>query len=611
MWRSADEVPVGVRSAGTVVEIGDTGQLSGKGIRAVWHRLWPLIKPARGRLLLLGGGSVLTGLLEAAVLVLLVQIALAISSDTSGVSIGLGPLGTQVFTVTELFGAAVFCGLLRLAIGIAIADSSPRVSGRILASYRREAVSAFLAGSWAKQEAEKQGHFQDLATGHTSRVAQLALLAVLVLGAAGNLASIAVSALVVNAAVAIGLVLAVAVLLAVLRPLASRSRAESARFAEANRTYAGLVSDIVRLARELKVFRVEAEVAARADDLVQETATAYQRNQSYVYLLPALYQGLTLVLILMALALLHTADLGSPQSLGAVVLLLFRGLSYGQNLQHNLHQVNDLLPYVERVQETIRGYEAEADPDGVVSVDRVDSLEFADVSFDYGGRPALRNVSWVMEQGECVGVVGPSGAGKSTLVQIILRLRKPTSGRFSMGSQDVADIRLEDWRRLVSYVPQDPDLIDGTVAENIRFFREEISDDAVRRSAESAHLHDEIMALPDGYETIIGPREKALSGGQKQRLCLARALAGGPSLLILDEPTSALDLRSEKAVHESLEELKGEVTLVIVAHRMSTLKICDRIMVLERGELKAFMEADQLAESSEFFREALDLARGA
>ena len=173
------------------------------------------------------------------------------------------------------------------------------------------------------------------------------------------------------------------------------------------------------------------------------------------------------------------------------------------------------------------------------------------------------------------GVVGPSGAGKSTLVQILLNLRMPDEGRYLINGVPVQQLRQDDWHARVAYVPQEPRLVHASVAENIRYFRD-LDDDAVVRAAQLARIHDDIESWPNGYETIVGPRADAVSGGQQQRICLARALAAQPEILILDEPTSALDPRSEALIQESRPRSSTRCAFII-AHRMSTLDICDRV----------------------------------
>jgi ATP-binding cassette subfamily B protein len=178
----------------------------------------------------------------------------------------------------------------------------------------------------------------------------------------------------------------------------------------------------------------------------------------------------------------------------------------------------------------------------------------------------------------------------------------------AQGLRTAADVSLAEWTQRVGYVPQDPRLLSATVAENIRFYRRYLSDADVVAAAKQAHVHDEIMALPDGYDTTIGQRADAVSGGQRQRLCIARALAGRPDFLILDEPTSALDVRSESLVQESLKTLHGEFTLLIVAHRLSTLNICDRIMVIVNGVVEAFESPNAVLQTNAFYRQAVELS---
>jgi ABC-type multidrug transport system fused ATPase/permease subunit len=150
---------------------------------------------------------------------------------------------------------------------------------------------------------------------------------------------------------------------------------------------------------------------------------------------------------------------------------------------------------------------------------------------------------------------------------------------------DLADIDDDDWTRICALVPQDPRLIEGTIAENIRFFRARITEDEIHRAAELAHLADAIHALPDGFETKLGARSQGLSGGQRQRLAIARALAGNPQVLVLDEPTSALDSASEELFRQTLHELRGRVTLVVIAHRPTTIDVCDTVITVDDGAI--------------------------
>ena len=157
-------------------------------------------------------------------------------------------------------------------------------------------------------------------------------------------------------------------------------------------------------------------------------------------------------------------------------------------------------------------------------------------------------------------------------------------------------------------MPQDAWLFAGSVAENIAFFRTDVTREALERAARQANLHDEIMAMPRGYDTPVGERGGQLSGGQRQRLCIARALVEEPDVLLLDEPTSALDVHSENMIRQTLASLTPRATVFVVAHRLSTLEICDRIMVIGEGRLEGFDTRERLAATNPFYRKALELS---
>jgi ABC-type multidrug transport system fused ATPase/permease subunit len=294
-----------------------------------------------------------------------------------------------------------------------------------------------------------------------------------------------------------------------------------------------------------------------------------------------------------------------------VILLLVRAASIGQQVQGAYQGLRQSLPFIERVQDAAQRYSASTPVTGDVPLASVSSLAFEHVSFFY--RPTqqvLSDISFTVDGGQAIGVIGPSGAGKSTLVQILLQLRTPKQGRYLVNGRSADEFAREDWHRRVAYVPQEPRLVHASVAENIRYYREGIDDEAMERAARLARIHEDVIAWSDGYDTIVGPRADAVSGGQQQRICLARALAARPEVLVLDEPTSALDPQSEVLIQESLTALKSELTLFIVAHRMSTLDVCDRVMVIVDGRLMAFDMIEVLQRESSYYRMATTIAAG-
>jgi len=211
-------------------------------------------------------------------------------------------------------------------------------------------------------------------------------------------------------------------------------------------------------------------------------------------------------------------------------------------------------------------------------------IVFDDVSFSYPGRPdVLRHVSFEILPGERVAIVGPTGAGKSTMMSLLGRFSDPEEGRIRLDGHDLRDLRVEDLRNRLSFVLQEPVLFKGSIATNIRYGRLDASDEDVERAAKDAGADEFIRQLPHGYHTDVGERGAQLSGGERQRVCVARAFVRDAPVLILDEPTSSIDSRTELAVLDALDRLAEGRTTLIIAHRLSTVRDADRVIVLDHG----------------------------
>ena len=216
------------------------------------------------------------------------------------------------------------------------------------------------------------------------------------------------------------------------------------------------------------------------------------------------------------------------------------------------------------------------------------SLAFKRVNFHYASRPeapVLRDVDFQVEPGQRIALVGPSGAGKSTVFSLILGFHHPESGRITFDDVHAAEISLPCLRAQMAIVPQEVILFGGTILENIEYGNPGASREDIARIAEMANAHDFISRLPDGYDTIVGPRGTKLSGGQRQRIAIARAILANPRILLLDEATSALDSESERQVNEALERLMHGRTSLVIAHRLSTVRHADNILVFNHGKI--------------------------
>jgi ATP-binding cassette, subfamily B, bacterial len=214
-------------------------------------------------------------------------------------------------------------------------------------------------------------------------------------------------------------------------------------------------------------------------------------------------------------------------------------------------------------------------------------VRFEHVGFSYrADRPLLRDFQLELQPGEHVGVVGPSGSGKSTVTRLVLRLMDIDSGRILVDGQDIARCTQASLRRAISYVPQDPQMLHRSIAENIWYGQDGPPDlDRIREVAEAAFVDEFVVDLPDGYLTVVGERGLKLSGGQRQRVAIAQAMLKSAPLLVLDEATSSLDSDSERYVQEALWRLMAGSTALVIAHRLSTIAHLDRIIVVDNGRI--------------------------
>ena len=259
-------------------------------------------------------------------------------------------------------------------------------------------------------------------------------------------------------------------------------------------------------------------------------------------------------------------------------------------------QFQEALGATKRVFEILDTEPDVRDAPGALPVAAVDgAISLRDLSFGYDDdQYVLRDIDLEIAAGEVIALVGPSGAGKTTLFNLIPRFYDPDSGAILIDGRDIRAIKQSSLRRHIGIVPQETLLFGGSVRENILYGKLDADDAELIAAARSANAHDFIMALPKGYDTIVGERGVKLSGGQRQRVAIARALLKNPTILLLDEATSSLDNESELLVQEALSRLMRNRTTIIIAHRLSTVRIAHRIAVLDRGHIVELGRHDEL-----------------
>jgi ABC-type multidrug transport system fused ATPase/permease subunit len=282
-------------------------------------------------------------------------------------------------------------------------------------------------------------------------------------------------------------------------------------------------------------------------------------------------------------------------AVGLVLAASFRFLPALNQVLFLTNTVRFSAPAIDLVEQEVRTFGA-TPAAAVQSDDEVaphplrEGLRLDEVTFRYPTRAedALRGVTLHLDAGETLGIVGPTGSGKSTLLDVILGMLDPVTGNVILDGESLANHRAE-WQRSIGYVPQDVYLVDDTLSANVAlgWYGSEIDEARVREVVSLAGLDDVVAVLPDGYDTVLGERGVRLSGGQRQRVGLARALYTRPSVLVLDEATSNLDQETERRIVDTLAELQGGVTMVIVTHRIASVRHCDRLVYLDRGVVRA------------------------
>ena len=452
---------------------------------------------------------------------------------------------------------------------------------------RAEVLKATLESDWMFLSKQKIGHLDQLLVMGVEQGSKFIIRISNILIILANLAVYSLLALNISlyiTALAIGFG---ALMFFFLKPLFRKNKQASEAAMEQYKEIAHFVNETIIGLKVVKASHVEKQIAAEANGSFQKLRELRYKVGMLGVVSASLVQPLPLFFILGIFAFFYTSGGFNFASFAVIVYAINRVFNNFQSLQTEIHNIISLMPFISSVEKYVKhSRSAREMRDGMEPFDFKKVLEFKDITFSYpDGTNAVSDINFSLTKGELLGLIGPSGAGKTTLVDLFLRLLEPNSGTIRLDGMDISEIQMKQWRENVGYVSQDVFLFNASIADNIRFYNDSISDTDIKEAAKLANIHDFIQGRPEKYHTLVGERGIKLSGGQRQRIALARVLARKPQILILDEATSALDNESEIAVHAAILGLKRKITVVIIAHRLSTVVDMDRLIVLEKGAI--------------------------
>ena len=572
-------------------------------VRRAWEIASFGIPHARRRIAVLAALGVVAGLGETAVVLLVVALV-------SGRRLEAYPLADQLPSSPWGLAALALGTLAGLAAAHLLAA---RLAARSGAEVQRAAqtalVASYLDAPWPVQVTTRTGQLQDLVTVKVNVLAFGAQETGQAVAALANGVIVVAAAIAITPYAAVALLVTGGAVVAVSRALRRRRRAVLEAAVRTSSTLAVDVTDTAEVVRDVRVFGVTAAAYERLAARIGEAAARTASARLAITASAPLTRDATVALLVVGLAVLVAwTGIGLPTVASAAVLML-RASGHAQSLAGFGMRLQDREQNLAEVEAALAAWRPRAARGGR-HCPHVRRVLVQDVTYTHPGAetPALVNVSIDLRRGELLGVVGRTGSGKSTLAAVLLGLLEPDAGAVLVDGVDLRELDPTAWHARTAWVGQEPRLLAGTVRENIRFLRPRIADGAVEAAAVAAGLRGELERWPDGLDHRVGPGGGALSGGERQRVALARALAGGPDLLVLDEPTSALDAHTEAAVAGTLQALRRKLIVVVVAHRVSTVRACDRIAVLDGGRIRALAPPTELERQSPYFRQVLALA---
>ena len=570
------------------------------GIKQIRHALW-LFKKAYGgyriQILFITILGFISGLASGIGISMLIPIFSLVAGEKSNQTTiaGLPNIIGWIFNFLHLelklplvLTLMIFLFVFKALISLITSYINEKVSGQYLEDMRLLSFKRTLGAEWPYLIHQKIGYLDRVITDDTTQATGILKN---VSDTILRLTSLAVySFIAFNISINITLISLAGggLLFLLLKPFLYKIRKLAEFLSRASKETSHLINENLIGIKTIKAYAAELSVISRGQTRFNEIKKSQIKASFLGDMQGVLFEPVSLLFISFIFAFSYKSSDFNVASFVVIIYLIQKIFSFIQAIQGKLSTISGSLPYLDSMltyQESTLKHQEKSSGDKKFKLEK--SLNVNNLTFFYQGteKKILSDVSFSIKKGEMIGIIGPSGSGKTTLVDILLRLLKPQGGTITSDDIDIDSIDLNDWRKNISYVPQDSFLINDSIGANVSFYDKSITHDEMITASKMANIYNFIQELPGKFETSAGERGVKLSGGQKQRIALARALARKPAILILDEATSALDNESEALIQEAIHNLKGQITIIVIAHRLSTIMNVDSLIVLENGEI--------------------------
>jgi len=582
-------------------------------LRGVWKLFSKGYGGYKRQIVVIGLFGLLSGFLEGLGITALIPLFSRLSGEEIGGGVLSGALEGFLgwFDFGLGFKALLFFIVIAFFLKFLVLIASRYVSIRIAADYERKTrhflIDKTLKSNWLFLLDQKMGYLETILLRDVTASRKLfASIGAIVITIANLFVYVAIAFLISPNITLMSLAVG-GVIFLVFKPFLYIMRKLAASAAQTSAEVSRHVNESIIGLKAIKASSVEENIVKKADEHFDLLRYVNIKQNLLKNISSYIVEPISIAFISGVFAFAFVTGTFEIGVFAATMYLIHRIFNNIKSVQASIYNINTSIPHLQRVvdfeSEVLKNEDVHS---GTKPFGFVESIEFRNVSFSYEGRGKriLSDFNFRVKKGEMIGLIGESGAGKTTMVDMMLRLLEPESGDILVDGIGVGEFDIKDWRKNIGYVSQDIFVMNNTIESNIRFYDEEISEDDIVQATKKAYIYDFIQAQPERLKTPVGERGVLLSGGEKQRLVLARVLAHNPKILILDEATSALDNKSELMIQKAIEDLKGEVTIFVIAHRLSTLLNCDRIIFLDKGKIREQGSPQELLENknSYFYR---------